>query len=47
MEDIAAKSDLNKEIKEILTEEEYIKLMNAPCTKPEVKKAFIFHFILI
>ncbi len=41
-EDIAAKSNLNKKIKEILTEEEYIKLMNTPCTNYEVKKAFVF-----
>ena len=37
-----AKSNKNKQVKEILTEEDYIKLMNTPCTNYEVKKAFVF-----
>ena len=37
-EDIVAKSNKNKKIKEILTEEDYIKLMKTPCTNYEVKK---------
>jgi len=41
-EDVVAKSNKNKQIKEILTEENYIKLMNTPCTNYEVKKAFVF-----
>ena len=41
-EDIAAKSNKNKKIKEILSEEDYIKLMQASCTNYEVKKAFVF-----
>ncbi len=41
-EDIAAKSNLNKKIKEILSADEYLKLLNAPCTNYEVKKAFVF-----
>ncbi len=41
-EDIAAKSNLNKKIKEILSADEYLKLLNTPCTNYEVKKAFVF-----
>jgi integrase/recombinase XerD len=41
-EDIAAKSNKNKKIKEILSEEDYQKLMKTPCTNYEVKKAFVF-----
>ena len=41
-ENIAAKSNKNKKIKEILTEEDYIKLMQASCINYEVKKAFVF-----
>ena len=41
-EDIAAKSNKNKQVKEILSEEDYIKLMKTPCTNYEVKKAFVF-----
>jgi len=41
-EDIAAKTSPVKKIKEILSEKEYIDLMNTPCTNYEVKKAFVF-----
>jgi integrase len=41
-EDVVAKSNKNKQLKDILTEEDYLKLMNAPCTNYEVKKAFVF-----
>ncbi len=41
-EDIAAKTNKNKQIKEVLSEEEYESLMNTPCTNYEVKKAFVF-----
>jgi integrase len=41
-DDVVAKSNKNKQIKEILTEEDYIKLMNTPCANYEVKKAFVF-----
>ncbi|MDQ6902361.1 MAG: site-specific integrase [Bacteroidota bacterium] len=40
--DIAAKANKNKIIKEILSEDDYMKLMNTPCTNHEVKKAFVF-----
>jgi integrase/recombinase XerD len=40
-EDIAAKTNPNKKVKEILSEDEYIKLMNTPCLNYEVKKAFV------
>ena len=40
--DIAAKSNKNKIIKEILGEDDYLKLMKTPCTNYEVKKAFVF-----
>ena len=39
---IAAKSNKNKIIKEILREDDYLILMNTPCTNYEVKKAFVF-----
>lgn len=41
-EDIAAKTNANKKIKEILSAEEYVQLMDTPCTNYEVKKAFVF-----
>lgn len=41
-EDIAAKTNGNKKIKEILSAEEYVQLMDTPCTNYEVKKAFVF-----
>lgn len=41
-EDLAAKSNPNKKIKEILSEQEYAQLMKTPCLNYEVKKAFIF-----
>lgn len=41
-EDVVAKSNKNKQIKEILTEEDYFKLMNTASTNYEVKKAFVF-----
>lgn len=41
-EDVVAKSNKNKQVKEILTEDDYIKLMNTPCTNYEVKKGFVF-----
>ncbi|MEX6689256.1 site-specific integrase [Danxiaibacter flavus] len=41
-EEIEAKTGKNKKIKEILSVEEYTKLMKAPCLNYEVKKAFIF-----
>jgi integrase/recombinase XerD len=31
-EDVVAKWNKNKQIKEILSEDDYIKLMNTPCT---------------
>ena len=44
-EDVVAKSNKNKQIKEILTEDDYIKLMNTPCTNYEVKKSLCFLFV--
>ena len=41
-EDVVAKANKNKHVKEILSEEDYIKFMNTPCTNYEVKKAFVF-----
>ncbi len=41
-ENIVAKTNKNKIIKDILAEEDYQKLMAAPCTNHEVKKAFVF-----
>jgi integrase/recombinase XerD len=41
-EEIPAKVGVNKKLKEILTAEEYSKLMNTPCLNHEVKKAFVF-----
>ena len=41
-QDIPAKTNKNKRIKQILTELEYAKLMQAPCLNHEVKKAFVF-----
>lgn len=41
-EDVVAKSNSNKIIKEILTEGDYKKLMKTPCTNYEIKKAFVF-----
>ena len=41
-EDLPAKSNFNKKIKEILSEEEYIQMMKTPCLNHEVKKAFVF-----
>jgi integrase/recombinase XerD len=41
-EDIVAKTNKNKQIKEVLSEEEYESLMNTPCTNYEVKKAIVF-----
>ena len=41
-EDVSAKTSPVKKIKEILSEQEYIDLMNTPCTNYEVKKAFVF-----
>ena len=41
-EEIPAKTNNNKQVKEILTEEEYEALMNAPCSNYEVKRAFVF-----
>lgn len=41
-EDVAAKTGPVKKIKEILSEKEYIDLMNTPCTNYEVNKAFEF-----
>jgi integrase len=40
--EIPAKVGGNKKLKEILTVEEYSKLMNTPCFNYEVKKAFVF-----
>ena len=41
-EEIPAKVVVGKKIKEILTAEDYFKLMNTPCLNHEVKKAFVF-----
>jgi integrase len=41
-EDIVAKSNKNKKIKEILTADEYQQLLNTNCANYEVKKAFVF-----
>jgi integrase/recombinase XerD len=41
-EELAAKVGGNKKLKEILTAEEYSKLMSTPCLNHEVKKAFVF-----
>jgi integrase len=41
-EDLPAKVGGNKKLKEILTAEEYSKLMNTPCLNHEVKKAFVY-----
>jgi integrase/recombinase XerD len=41
-EEIPARVGGNKKLKEILTAEEYSKLMNTPCLNHEVKKAFVF-----
>ena len=41
-EDLAAKIGKKRKVKEILTEQEYQKLMQTPCTNHEVKKAFVF-----
>ncbi len=41
-ENVVANSNKNKQIKEIPSEEDYLKLMNTPCTNYEVKKAFVF-----
>jgi integrase/recombinase XerD len=41
-EELPAKIGGNKKLKEILTAEEYSKLMNTPCLNHEVKKAFVF-----
>jgi integrase len=41
-EELPAKIGGNKKLKEILTPEEYSKLMNTPCLNHEVKKAFVF-----
>lgn len=40
--DLASKSKSNKKVKDILTADEYTKLMSAPCLNHEVKKAFVF-----
>ena len=44
--DIAAKSNKNKIIKEILREDDYLILMNTPCTNYEVKKRLYFRWTL-
>jgi integrase/recombinase XerD len=41
-EEISAKSNNNKQVKEVLSEKEYESLMNTPCINYEVKKAFVF-----
>lgn len=41
-EDVIAKSNRNKKIKEILTADEYQQLLNTNCGNYEVKKAFVF-----
>ena len=41
-EDVPARVGGNKKLKEILSAEEYIKLMHTPCLNHEVKKAFVF-----
>jgi len=41
-EEIPARVGGGKKLKEILTAEEYSKLMNTPCLNHEVKKAFVF-----
>src|SRR5450432_4620417 len=41
-EELPAKVGGNKKLKEILTAEEYSRLMNTPCLNHEVKKAFVF-----
>src|SRR5450755_80055 len=41
-EEIPARVGGNKKLKEILTAEEYFKLMGTPCLNYEVKKAFVF-----
>jgi integrase len=40
-EDIAARSNPSRHVKENLEAEEYIKLLKAPCTNEEVKEAFV------
>ena len=40
--DIKASTSKNKRIKNILSEQEYLMLMNTPCLNFEVKKAFVF-----
>ena len=41
-EDVFAKSNKNKKIKEILSADEYHQLINTNCANYEVKKAFVF-----
>ncbi len=41
-EELPAKVGGNKKLKEILTAEDYSKLMNTPCLNHEVKKAIVF-----
>jgi integrase/recombinase XerD len=41
-EEIPANTNKNRQVKEILSEQEYEALMNAPCSNYEVKKAFVF-----
>src|SRR5260221_12658940 len=41
-EELPDKAGGNKKLKEILTAEEYSKLMSTPCLNHEVKKAFVF-----
>lgn len=41
-EDISSKTNPNKQKKEILTKDDYLKLLDTPCNNYEVKKAFIF-----
>lgn len=41
-EDLVAKTGAIKKVKEILTENEYLQLVQTPCLNHEVKKAFVF-----
>jgi integrase len=41
-EDIKAKAGKNRRLKEHLEVDEYLKLLNTPCTNQEVREAFIF-----
>ncbi len=41
-EDVKAKTNRNTIIKDIIDKQEYLQLINTPCSNPEIRKAFIF-----